>query len=453
MATLPQRDPGSAVPSTPQVPGLLRLGLHVLVGALLLLSAWRAVAGDEVDAAWTVAATLAVGAVYAVGQLAPRVSRSRAAAGAWLALLLAAWLVLLLLTPDAIYLAFAWFFLILRLLPRGLALAAVGATTAVAIGGFVWHAGTFTAAMVIGPVIGAAVAIATVLGYQALQSESEQRRRLIVELERTRSELASAERRAGVLDERERLAREIHDTLAQGLTSIQLLLRAAGRNLDPGPSPEAAATGPSDRGNGGGTERGIDRGIDPARAAALVEQARQAAADNLAEARRLVRALAPGELEGTSLSPALRRLCAATTERSGIRVSFHHDGPEVALPAHVEAALLRIAQTALGNTTQHSGATRADVSLTVMDDAVTLDVVDDGTGFDLDALSGPGTRQGEDGGFGLRSMRSRAQEIGGRLVVESEPGQGTAVSVQVDLSDEPPLADGGADVTPVRDAR
>lgn len=431
-------------PLSQQVPVPLRLGLHVLVAVLLALSALRAVADHEPDAAWTVAAALLVAVVYAGGTSSAAVRRSARTAALWLVLLLASWLVLLVLSADAVYLAFPWFFLLLRLLPRSAGLVSVGVTTAVAVAGFVWHAGTFTAAMVIGPVIGAAVAIATVLGYQALQSESEQRRRLIVDLEATRAELAAAERRAGVLDERERLAREIHDTLAQGLTSIQLLLLAAGRALDPTRDP--------------------DRGIDPTRAAALVEQGRATAADNLAEARRFVRALGPADLADTSLVPALRRLCATTSQRSGLRVDFHLLGPDVALGGDVEGALLRIAQAALGNTVRHSGAGRADVTLTVMDDAVTLDVVDDGSGFDLGAVEAGTSATAPDGGFGLRSMRSRAEELGARLAVESEPGRGTAVSVQLALlghatvavaggnthGDAPSRSDVGAETTEAR---
>src|SRR5439155_18708562 len=128
-----------------------------------------------------------------------------------------------------------------------------------------------------GPVLGAAVAVATVSGYRALYRESEQRRRLIDELQTTRRDLDAAQREAGVLAERERLAREIHDTLAQGLSSIQLLLRAAEREI----------SGP---------------------AAEYVRQARHAAQDNLAEARRFVRDLSPPDLEHGSLPAALRRL-------------------------------------------------------------------------------------------------------------------------------------------------
>jgi signal transduction histidine kinase len=383
---------------------MLRWGLDLLVAALLVLAAGRSLLDQRPGWPGVVVCSALVGVVYAVGPRRSAVARSPRAAGGWLAVLLATWMVLLVLSPDAVYLAFPWFFLLLHLLPRAVGLVAVAVTTAAAVAGFAWHQETFTAAMAIGPILGAGVAIATVLGYQALQAESEQRRRLIVELDRTRAELAAVEHRTGVLDERERLAREIHDTLAQGLSSIQLLLRAAGRALDPA------------------------REMDPAKASDLVEQARRAAQENLAEARRFVRALAPGDLEESTLAAALQRLCDTTSARTGIRVSFHEVGHVTALTTAVEVALLRIAQAALGNTAQHSQATRADVTLTMMDSAVTLDVVDDGTGFDARAPIPPVAAAAGRGGFGLRSMQSRAAELGGVLTVESQPGRGTAVS-------------------------
>ncbi|MDN5790461.1 MAG: sensor histidine kinase [Micrococcales bacterium] len=406
--------PDSAGPPQPgptPVPVLLRWGLHLLVAALLLLAAGRSVIDHDTAAPWVVGLAALVGAGYAVGPRLPGVARSSRTAVTWLALLLAAWIALLALTPDAIYLAFPWFFLLLHLLPRSLGLAAVAFTTAVAIAGFAWHQQTFTPAMAIGPIIGASVVIATVFGYQALHAESEQRRRLIVELDRTRTELAAAERRAGVLQERERLAREIHDTLAQGFSSIQLLLQAATRTLD------AAEPSP------------------PSRASVLIEQARQTAKDNLAEARRFVRALSPRDLDESTLPAALQRLCATTSSRTGIEVTFHQQGPSLSLGTPIDVALLRIAQGAIGNTVQHSGATRADVTLTAMDTAVTLDIVDNGSGFDPSAADADdlGT-----GGFGLRSMRSRAAELGALLTVETRLGHGTAVSVHLELASATP---------------
>lgn len=138
-----------------------------------------------------------------------------------------------------------------------------------------------------------------------------------------------------MLAERERLAREIHDTLAQGLSSIQLLLRAAERAL-PG-RPDAAA--------------------------GHVAAARQAAVDNLAEARRFVAALSPPALDGTTLADALARLCVTTGDHHRISVRFHLTGEPVPLAMEHEVALLRIAQSALANTVRHARATGAEITL------------------------------------------------------------------------------------------
>ena len=385
------------------VPGLLRACLHLLVIALLALAAARAWLLDEHTLAVVVTAA-AVAAVYAAGPLLPPVRRSTRGAGLWLGTLLVCWLVLLALTPDAIWLAFAWYFLLLHLLPWRTGLALVAATTAVAIGGFAWHQPTFTAAMAIGPVIGAAVVIATVWGFQQLHAESERRRALIAELRATRAELAAAEREQGVLAERERLAREIHDTLTQGFSSVNLLLTAAEHQLADRP--------------------------ELSEAAGHVQRARQVAVDNLGEARSLVRALAPPNLRSSSLLGALERLSRQT---SAPAVTFHSEGEPFPLPTALEVALLRIAQSALANASQHAHATRATITLTFLNSEVRLDVVDDGVGFDPATLaSGPGP----EGGFGLTSMRSRAAELGGTLTVESAPGQGTALSVHFTLGEE-----------------
>lgn len=379
------------------VPPLLRACLHLLVVALLLLAAVRALLIGEHE--WAVVVSAAVVAlVYAAGPLLPPVQRSTVGAGLWLGVLLVCWLVLLALTPDAIWLAFAWYFLLLHLLPWRVGLVLVAVTTALAIGGFAWHQPTFTAAMAIGPVIGAAVVIATVWGFSQLNAESERRRALIAELRATRAELATAEREQGVLAERERLAREIHDTLTQGFSSINLLLTAAEHQLADRPE-LAEATG-------------------------HVQQAREVAVDNLGEARSLVHALAPPNLRSTSLTDALGRLAGQT---GSLAVTFHAEGEPFAVPTAWEVALLRIAQAALANTVRHADAGRATITLTFLPAEVRLDVVDDGIGFDPAGLP---AEPGPEGGFGLVSMRSRAAELGGRLVVESAPGAGTAVSVR-----------------------
>ncbi|MGW4726643.1 sensor histidine kinase [Streptomyces sp. NPDC004291] len=394
-------------PSLHPAPLVLRLCLHLLMAGLLVLAAVRAH-----SAAGTVAAAV-TGAVYAAGSCLPAVRTSRRAAAVWLGVLGASWLAMLCLTPEALWVAFPLYFLQLHLLPARWSLPAVALTAGAAILSYVGHGAALNPGVFIGPLLGAAVAVATVLGYQALYRESERRRRLIEELIATRAELAAAERHAGTLAERERLAREIHDTLAQGLSSIQLLLRAAERALPPD-SP----------------------------AAGHIERARRAAQDDLAEARRFVRALAPPDLEHGSLAAALERLCEPGAEAGpyGPRVRFSVSGTPVELPTPYEVALLRIARSALANTVRHASASRAEITLSFMGASVTLDVVDDGEGFEPGAV-----RPSSEGGFGLPAMRSRAESLGGTFTVESAPGQGTAVAVSLPLSPgERPLPSGGS---------
>ncbi|MCX2969262.1 MULTISPECIES: sensor histidine kinase [Streptomyces] len=395
----------TAAPALTPTPRVLAWCLHLLVAGLLALAAGRAVAGGAPRAAAVVAVAGALALTYAAGPLLPRVRASRRAAARWLAGVGAGWLVLLALSGDGVWVAFPLYFLQLHLLPRRAALATVTATALAAITAFAAHSGSFAPAMAIGPALGAAVAVAVVWGYQALYRESERRRELIEELTAARSDLAAAQHTAGVLAERERLAHEIHDTLAQGLSSVQLLLRAAERALP-------------------------DRPRDAAR---HVEQARQAAVDDLAEARRFVAALSPPALEGASLADALARLCATTGARHRLAVRFHRTGAPAALPTGHEVALLRLAQSALANTVRHAGATTADVTLGTpgrAGGAVTLTVTDDGAGFDPAAVPAPAPGAG----FGLAAMRARVHALGGALTVASAPGRGTTVTARLPLA-------------------
>ncbi|WP_205414082.1 sensor histidine kinase [Amycolatopsis thermalba] len=377
--------------------------LHLLIIGLLVLAADRAVVDSRPHAATTVAVAVVCAGVSAAGPLVARIRRSRPAAAWWLAVVGACWLGLLVLSADGVWVAFPLYFLQLHLLPRRAGLTAVAATALIAISAFAAHTGSVSVAMVIGPALGAGVAVAVVWGYQALYRESEQRRRLIEELTATRADLAAAQHTAGVLAERERLAREIHDTLTQGLSSIQLLLRAA----------ERALTG------------------TPGNAARHVDQARQATVDSLTEARRFVAALTPPALDSNTLAGALERLCATTSARHRLTARFRLTGDPAPLPTAHEVALLRIAQSALSNTVRHAGATTADVTLGYLGDHVVLDVVDDGTGFDPGRVPEPDPDRG---GFGLPAMRARMHALGGALTIESAPGQGTALAARLPLN-------------------
>ena len=235
----------------------------------------------------------------------------------------------------------------------------------------------------------------------------------ISELERTNTALQQAldenaalhaqllvqAREAGVADERRRLAAEIHDTLAQGLTGIIAQLQVVANAPD----------------------------LDLART--HLERASALARHSLGEARRSVHNLAPVALEHDGLPQALRKTVAEWGERVGVRAEFTVTGTAEQLHEEVSATLLRIAQEALSNTSRHARATRAGVTLSFLGDEVILDIRDDGRGFD--PLTVP--ERSRSGGFGLDGMRARAERIAGSLTVESEPGHGTALSAHVPL--------------------
>jgi signal transduction histidine kinase len=228
--------------------------------------------------------------------------------------------------------------------------------------------------------------------------QSAGRRELIEQLEATRGELAAAERESGRLAERQRLARDIHDTLAQGFVSIVLQLQAA--------------------------EGELPAGADPARR--HLELARRTASDNLAEVRRLVWDLRPEQLRAASLGEALGRLAERLAEESGVAATTTVTGTPRPLSPDAEVTLLRVTQEALANVSRHARAGRVALTLSYMDGEATLDVRDDGVGF---APGADGAGRG--GGLGLHGMRERGEALGGRLAVESSSGGGTTVAVTV----------------------
>ncbi|WP_212754493.1 sensor histidine kinase [Nakamurella aerolata] len=407
--------------------------LHALVVGLLVLVVVRAVQPGSVHPALiTVLAAVFAGCYFAGAVLLQRRDVTGRHYG-WLVLLCLCWTALLVVTPDALYLAFPLYFLQLHLLPAWPAIGAVVLTAAAAVVSFTAHNGGFTLAAALGPALGAAVAIAVTLGYRTLHRENQRRQRLIDELTATRVELASVEHAAGVAAERERLAREIHDTLAQGFSSIQLLLRAAQR-LDATDAAGAGETAVSAASSGSG----LSVADIAAKRGEYLELARQSAADNLAEARRLVAALAPPVLSTSTLPDALNRLCDNSTGHDGLAATMRQDGAAAPVPTAYDVALLRVAQSAVGNVLQHAGASRLELTLRYRPDRMELVVSDNGVGFDAGAVtSNPAPADPEHGGFGLRAMTSRLRELGGTLAVQSNPGSGTTLRAWLPL---PPVA-------------
>ena len=243
---------------------------------------------------------------------------------------------------------------------------------------------------------------------KSLTELSEVNRRLeatIAENEGLQQRLILQAREAGILEERRRMAREIHDTLAQGLTGVVTQLQAAAQAADGTPA-------------------------DPAGWRRHVTAATRLARDSLSEARRSVEALRPEPLESGRLSEALAGVAERWSALNGVPVQVTTTGTVRPIQPEAEFALLRAAQEALANVAKHAHATRVGLTVSYMENEVAVDVRDDGAGFD------PATPAG---GFGLVAMRQRIAALAGTLQVESEPGGGTAVSACVPTV--PALAD------------
>ncbi|APT88030.1 hypothetical protein CFRA_00560 [Corynebacterium frankenforstense DSM 45800] len=448
----------------------MRVGVHVLFALLLALAAvlsWQGARYLEQEApggGWTenpahpflgeaagyfphdatpvrclvLALTAALAACYLVGttwdhRLAMgRTTRGPGALrGWWLAVVLVLWFALLMLSTDFLWLLFPLVFVIMHVAGDGwpgMAVVVATLVVGVAVPAFglpvISDAEGWSVGGLIGPTIGVAFAVAVRHVYRALVEELERQREIARQLALTRARALSAENEAGRLAERERISREIHDTLAQGFNSVVLFSRAAGKALDSG---------------------------DTRKAAERLGVIGEVAAENLAEARRLVAAGRSGAQAGrtgakagkgpqpaasgaggaAAAAPAgpglrarLEELAAATTRRFGLPVEVVVDPPgEVTGPP--AEVLERVTRESLTNAVRHSGADRARVTLGVWEHEATLDIHDDGHGFDPDAVP--------EGHFGLAGLRDRAAEAGGSLAIDSSE-RGTTITARIPLA-------------------
>ena len=227
--------------------------------------------------------------------------------------------------------------------------------------------------------------------------QSQERKQLAEALQATRDELAQSERRAGMLAERQRLAHEIHDTLAQGFISIIMHLETAEQTL---PAGETAV-------------------------ANQIHQAKETARHNLQEARRVVADLRPELLENQSLPAAIERTLKRWSRSHDMPATMQTTGTPLPLHPDIDVTLLRVTQEALANIHKHAQASRVIVTLSYMADMVLLDVQDDGVGLNGAQPSPFG------GGFGLKAMRQRIAQFNGELLLESDPEGGTTLVVQI----------------------
>ena len=234
---------------------------------------------------------------------------------------------------------------------------------------------------------------------EAVLRRNETTRRLLIEQRRNEElhdKLMEQARNAGTREERARLARELHDTVAQGLVAVVTQLEAI---------PDGALT--------------------DAAARRRVDNAKALAREGLGEARRAVNALRPAALDGVSMPQALAHMLDDWSKVHSVAATLTVSGdPRLTV---ADAELIRVVQEALSNVARHASAHRVTVSLDYLDLEVLLDIHDDGVGFNPTCTEGPT----DTGGHGLLGMAERLRGAGGSFAVESEPGGGCVVSAAV----------------------
>ncbi|MDK8578576.1 sensor histidine kinase [Corynebacterium pseudodiphtheriticum] len=422
----------SSTPGLASVLRNLRVGLHVMFCALLILGAVRVWLADDAAHAQLPVVLLvaaALGLVYAGGIVveyrarrgvgsfsSPTVNQQRSARWWWAAVVVL-WLSALVLANDFLWVLFPLVFVTLAVLPRPANLLAAAVLWAAGVIVVAWlHPQHWHIAVAIGPGIGTVFAVAIYVSYRALHREALTQRRIAEELAATQQELAATEHQAGRLEERERLARDIHDTLAQGLSSIVLLARAgrASASTVEAASPESknAATD-------------------------VFSTIEDTARDNLAEARRFVRDLTAPSAQAdlpdaiTEILQRMRRRGSGLGESTEFRANFSGDTHR-RLPESVVTAVVRCVQEALNNVAKHAHAAHAVVSVAVLGDELTVDIFDDGRGFD----PAQAPQQESSHGYGLGGIQQRIAALSGTVNIESTPDEGTVVAARIPLTSQ-----------------
>ncbi|MCO6394592.1 sensor histidine kinase [Corynebacterium sp. MC-18] len=356
------------VNTTNRILTFLRVSLHVLVAVLLLVgiasSRWNPLA---------ICMAVPFALLYLAGTVAYNEGKRfpRAAMYTWLAAVLALWVVMALHAAEFVWLEFPLVILVSVVLPTWSGIAVAALLLAFTLSITAPGAGI---GGVVGPLLGTVLALLIYHSYRALRAEADHYKHLAYELQATHMELAAAEHASGVLEERARLSREVHDTIAQGLSSIVLLGRTLDKQI---------------------TEPGAKQILDTIRATA---------SDNLAEARRFV-AVNAGPAE--PLPRRLEELARGAEGRQqalGQRLTVDLNVEDVPEPA--AGVIERVVREGLSNIVRHADATRAVVTVEQLGDVATVDVFDNGRG-----ITGPE-------GYGLRGLRARVAEVGGTLSVE-----------------------------------
>ena len=388
-------------------PTVLRSGQHLVTAILLLIALLRELTG--VEAFWPVVISSVVFAFwYTAGFIGMAKTQAQRLPLWWLAGLLAIWAAMLWVSPEFMWLAFSLWLLLGHQLPFFPSILWSVVVYALAIVAPYLHQGQTNIAAIAGPMVGGIFAWGISRGYLMLERDAQLRQNLVDSLIRTQDEmsamqeeLARSQHEAGVAVERTRLSREIHDTIAQQLSSIGLHAKAGLAAQDLHKSSQA-----------------LQR-IDELSGEALVDL------------RRIIAALAPAELDTQALGSALERILNKFEQDTGIHTRLNIDEGLPVLEPSVQIALLRTAQSALSNVQRHSNAATVAINLTAAANEIRMDIVDDGVGFAPSEVRKETPNQ--EGGYGLKAMAARLRQLNGGLDVESSPGEGTALCAHLPM--------------------
>lgn len=403
---MPDRAPPTVRAGRPTLEGASHFAFFLVVGASLVR-----LARLDSPLCWYIVSVSALLALAYAGGLVLQDRLGPLGRRSWIPLVVLLWSVLVFLAPASMTPAYVWCAVplactALSALGRRSSMTAVAVITVVLVVALIRANSWFAIEVVLIPV---AAVWGTVALYRAQQRDVAVRQRLVEELRDTRDVLARQQRQAGVLAERTRIARDLHDTLAQDLSGGLMLLQAAERDWEK--RPDVART----------RVRAAADGLDA----------------NLAETRRILRDLSPSDVAETGLDGALRLLCTRTSEGGATAlVRFRSVGEhQPVLDEQAAAALFRVAQSSLANVREHARAVNVLVTLRRRPNQVDLEVSDDGIGFDPAEILVTAARTGR--GLGLPAARARLREYGGDLDVRSTPGRGTTIRATVSVQPRP----------------
>lgn len=384
---------------------MMRIAQHVLALILILIAVLRSFSTGD-SSLWVITIGIVLLAWDATWFLVDRGMRKWFTPTTWIVGFTTLWLFSVVISAEFIWIAFLLWLLAGHQFSLKVGIAYSGLIFAVVVLAPLLHFDALNFASVIGPAIGGLFAFGISRGYLQLLHSAREREELLASLQSAQleflllqDELAVTQRESGAIEERTRIARDLHDTIAQSLTSIRLLAHASTSQ------------------------------VDAAQAIMTLQHIETIAKESLVDVRKILDELVPAELENTQIAIAIQNMLERLRQEFGVQFELHIDSELPKIRADVEVALLRTTQSALANIRLHSRANRIIVELFNRSNQIRLTISDNGVGFDTADWETSPTKESQK--FGLRLMRDRLRELGGSLSINSSPETGTSVSVSL----------------------